>query len=158
MAKDNVREGGRNEMVGEWVAGRGTIARGRFFETAVGEGRGSTRSPSRSGGVSSVELPLKLLFRIGPSYMPSRRPRPRGTLYNHERLHGPDPLVSRPPRLEMSDPPVHLPFDRIRISQRRGARAEFDQKHRRWSPVSNSDAFNEEVRTALERVLLDHPK
>ena len=90
--------------------------------------------------------------------MPSRSPRPRRALYNHEQLHRSNPLVSQPPRLEMSNPPVHLSLDRPCTSQRRGARTKFDQKRRRRSPVSNSDAFNEEVWTTLERVLLDHPK
>ena len=134
------------------------ITCGHFFETVVEDGRSSTGSLSRSGRVSSIELPLKLLFRIGPSYVPSRSPRPRRALYNHEQLHRSNPLVSQPPRLEMSNPPVHLPLDRPCTSQRRGARTEFDQKRRRRSPVSNSDAFNEEVWTTLERVLLDHPK
>jgi len=53
--------------------------------------------------------------------------------------------------------PVHLPFDRVRVSKRRSARAEFDQKRGRRSPVSNSDAFDDEVGAALERVLFDHP-
>ena len=90
--------------------------------------------------------------------MPSRSSRPRRALHNHEQLHRSDPLVSQPPRLEVSNPPVHLPLDRTRLSQRRGARTKFDQKRRRRSPVSNSNAFDEEVWTTLERVLLDHPK
>lgn len=56
----------------------------------------------------------------------------------------------------MSYSPVHFPFDGIGISQRRSAGAEFDQKCGRRSPVSNSDALNEEVGTAFERVFLDH--
>jgi hypothetical protein len=144
---------------GKSVAGCDMIACGRFFETAVG---GNERSLSRSSDISSIKLPLKLLFRLGPSYMPSRSPRPRRTLYNHEQLHRSDPLVSQPPRLEMSNAPVHLPPDRTRTSssssQRRGARSEFDQQRGRRSPVSNSDAFNQKIWTALERVLLDHPK
>ena len=58
----------------------------------------------------------------------------------------------------MPYPSVYLPLDRITISQRRSARTQFDQKHRRGPPVSDSDAFDDEVRTALERVLLDGPE
>lgn len=58
----------------------------------------------------------------------------------------------------MSYPSVHLPLDQISVSQRSGARTEFDQEYGRRSSVSNSDAFDDEVSTALERVFLDHSK
>ena len=120
---------------------------------------GSRRSPSRGSGVSFVELHPELLFGIGSPDMSNRRPtRPRRTLNNHDQLRRSNPLVSQPPRLEMSYPPVHLPFDGTRVSQRCSARTEFDQKRGRRSPVSNSDAFDQKVGTAFERVLLDHSK
>lgn len=77
------------------VIGRGVVT--LLLRSGGGGGRNSMRSPGGSGGVSSVELPLELLFRVDPSYMPSRRPRPRGTLYDHERPRRPDPLVGQPP-------------------------------------------------------------
>ena len=58
----------------------------------------------------------------------------------------------------MSNPSVHLPLDRIHTSQRRSPRTEFDQEHGRGSAVPNSDAFDDEVGTTLECVLLDQPK
>jgi hypothetical protein len=61
--------------------------------------------------------------------------------------------------MEMSYVPVHFPPGGIRISQRRSAGTEFDQKRGRRSPVSNSDALDEEARgTAFERFLLDNPE
>ena len=112
---------------------------------------------SRSGGVSSVDLLLKLLFCIGSSNMPNRRSRPRGTLYNHEQFHGSNPFVGQPPRLEMPNPSVHFPLHRFDTSQRRSTGTKFDQQRGRRSPHPDGDALDEQVRTALERILLDHP-
>ena len=88
--------------------------------------------------------------------MPNGGPGPCRTLDNHDQLHRSNPLVSQSPRLEVSYPPVHFPLDGVGIPQRRSAGAGFDQKRGRRSPVSNSDAFDDKVGTAFERVLFDY--
>lgn len=118
----------------------------------------SRRSPSESDRVSPIKFPLEPLFRIDPPYTPNRGPRPRVALDDQYQVRRSDPLVRQSPGLEMSYPLVHFPLDEIHVAQRCSSGPKLHQKRRRGPPVSNSNAFYDQVGTAFQRVVLDDPE